>query len=231
MLDESDPQVRPMLLGPDEFSVHLVDSNASPMIHLSRNFRREVVLFQPRQQFVPPMTMQVGEHLTVTASAGTNEVHLYSSRPGSQGVREERRIATTNVVDVIEKASELGATYPDIVDLLMQAYASNNLSSRLEINALPRPQNYATIESIANDRNSQRWLAFHPSTPNLFQDGDNPQGPGSLGRGLRSSPKSTAQSDLPERDASAGDSDEEEEASSAPPKKRGFPSIFRRSAN
>jgi hypothetical protein len=229
MLDENDPQVRPILMGPDEFSVHLIDSNGPPMVHLSRNFRREIVLFQPRQQIIPPLTMQVGDHLTVTASAGTNEVHLYSSRPGKGGVREERRIATTSIIDVIEKASELGATYPDIVDLLMQASAGNNLSSRLEINALPSPQSYSTIGTIANDANSQRWLAFHPSTPNLFQDGDNPLTPGKFGRGMRGAIKSTAST-------TSGDnaSDEDQDSSAEPSpvaKKRRFPGFFSRSAN
>ncbi len=229
MLDENDPQVQPILMGPDEFSVHMIDSNAPPMIHLSRNFRREIVLFQPRQQFVPPLTMQVGDHLTITASAGTNEVHLYSSRPGKGGVREERRIATTSVMDVIEKASELGATYPDIVDLLMQASAGNNLSSRLEINALPSPQNYSTIGAIANDANSQRWLAFHPSTPNLFQDGDNPMTAGKLGRGLRGAVKSTAST---ESASKAIDEEQDESAEPAPvAKKRRFSGFFSRSAN
>lgn len=223
MLDQTDPQVRPVLLGPDEFSIHAVKSDGPAMIHLSRNFRREIVLFQPNQRFVPPMTMQVGEHLTVTASAGTNEVHLYSSKPGSAGVREQRQIATTNVLDVIEKASDLGATYPDIVDLLMQAAAGDNLSGRLEINALPRSQNFATIEAVANDKNSQRWLGFHAATPNLFQDGDNPIGNGMIGRGLRGPTKTktvdTEDEDIAE-DAEIGPEDAEKESSPAQRKRR-----------
>ncbi|MBY0586718.1 flagellar basal body P-ring protein FlgI [bacterium] len=218
MMDQTDPLVRPILMGPDEFSIHAVESEGPPMIHLSRNFRREIVLFQPNQQFVPPMTMQVGDHLTVTASAGTNEVHLYSSRPSSQGVREQRQMATTSILDVIEKASNLGATYPDIVDLLMQASANNNLSGRLEINALPRPQSYATIESIANDKNSQRWLGFHPATPNLFQDGDQPVAGGTIGQGLRGPARASIVKDPDEEESEEG-----ETASSAPKKRRFFP--------
>ena len=226
MLDKSDPIVRPVTLGPDQFSLHLVSSTASPMTHVSRNFRREIVLFNPNQQFLAPLTLRAGEHIAITASPGGNEVHLYSSRAGKAGTEEQRRISTASVADVIRNAAELGATYPDIVDMLMQASQSGNLSGRLEINALPKAPRLETLEAVANSDGKQQWQSFNTSTPNLFDSGPEDGGFKLTSRLSNSTPVIEG-ADKPPKD---GDALTEVESPAAP-KKRSFMNLMRRSAN
>jgi flagellar basal body P-ring protein FlgI len=202
MLNPNDPAVRSMTVGPDEFALHPVASSAPPMVHVARSFRPEIVLFNPQQQLLTPINIRAGGHLVVTASAGSEEVHLASFKPGPGGAREARRIASLSLGDVIAQAGELGASYPDVVDFLMQAAANNNLVGRLEINALPKALGLDTLQAIGEDEESRRWRAFQIGTPNLFDGRDGGQkSPGAGAFAKRLDPVAT---DL-EEDANAGD--------------------------
>jgi flagellar basal body P-ring protein FlgI len=226
MMDKADPTVKSVLLGPDQFSLHTVASTASPMTHLSRNFRREIVLFNPNQQLLPPLTLRAGEHIAITSSPGSDEVHLYSSRAGKGGTEEQRRISSTSVADIIRNAAELGASYPDIVDMLMQASQTGNLSARLEINALPRAPRLEVLEAVATSDGKEQWQSFNTSTPNLFDSGPEAVGPKLTNRLETSTPEIEGTPDRPQDEEGASTAE-----TPATPKKRSFLNLMRRSAN
>jgi hypothetical protein len=216
MLDAADPSVRPAILGPDQFALHLVESQRTPMIHVSQRFRRELVLFGRSQQIHPPFTLQAGPDVTITAEAGSQTVHLYATRAGAEGTQERRLVANTTLADVIRKAADLGATYPDIVDLLMQASQGGNLMGQLKINALPAAPRLSDLDAVANDEGTRRWRDFNTGTPSLFDAGPGPDD-GRAHQSWGGGPNEIADADSPDQNND--------------PKKRSIMNLFRRSAN
>lgn len=188
ILDPNDSLVRSITIGPDHYALHAVQTTGPPMVHVARSFRQEIVLFEPKQRVLTPLNLRAGENIIVTASAGSDEVHLASFLPGADGPKEDRRIASLCLGEIITQAAELGATYPDIVDLLMQASTQGNLTGRLEINALPKALALDTLQAIESSEDARRWQAFQPTTPNLFDGnatsaGDRSSANGRLGEG------------------------------------------------
>ena len=226
LLDPTDPVTRSMELGPDHFSVHVVETTAPPMVHISQNFRREIVLFNPRQQVFTPMSIRAGENIHINASAESGEIHLASFRPGPKGTIEQRRTASANLGDVIAKAAELGATYPDIVDFLVQAAQNRNLEGRLEINALPRAMPLETLEAVANNAEARRWASFAPGTPSLFSTGADSMSADRINQEL---PDDSSTASSAERDP--GDSGTASEAESGKPPIPWYRRLFGGSAN
>jgi hypothetical protein len=81
------------------------------------------------------------------------------------------------VADIVRAADELGATYPDIVQMLMQASEQRNLEARLETDALPE-SGRVYQRPAAPDRPTQKTkVGREHLSPNLFprfEDKDNP---------------------------------------------------------
>jgi hypothetical protein len=210
--DKQDPVVKGEPIG-EEFYLHLISSKAPPMAHISRNFRREIVLFDSEQKLLTPLSLRAGEFIMLNVSPGADEVHLASFRPGPRGVIERRSHCSLALADVLREVVKLGATYPDVVEMLQQASANGNLVGRLEINALPEAVRLETLESIANKSDSVAHpLAGMDELPSLFAV----PGRGGSG-GFVSDP------DL--------DADEPETDKKTAPKKRSPFDIFRRNAN
>lgn len=132
-LDEQDPLVRGEQL-PGGFRLHVLDVPAPHMIHMTRYKMAEIVLFGPQQKFTIPLISRAGKDIMVTARAGESQITL------SRITLEEtvRKQVPNDVAAVIRAATEMGATYPDVAQLLMQAYEQGNLAGRLEFDALPR---------------------------------------------------------------------------------------------
>jgi flagellar basal body P-ring protein FlgI len=133
-MDRKDPLVRGERLG-GQFNYHVLDVGGQPMIHITRSRRAEIVLFGPDQRFSPPLALEAGNQILVTASVpGQVAVSKYSvSEP------DQKRVISDRVDEVIRAIVELGGSYPDVVQALQQAKAAGALSSRLVVDALPEP--------------------------------------------------------------------------------------------
>ncbi|MGL4461146.1 MAG: flagellar basal body P-ring protein FlgI [Planctomycetia bacterium] len=173
--DPQDPLLGGEKLG-DGFHLHRVQSPASPMVHISRNFRREIVLFNPGQTLAPPFSLRAGDHLLVNAAADGGNVFLASIEAGPKGATTRRAESSHALDEILRHAIELGATYPDLVELLQQAKTCGALQARLEINALPRTLNLEALEAVAlldavgDPKSSNRKEAI--GGPGLFRDAD-----------------------------------------------------------
>lgn len=148
-----------------QFFLHLVPGKSEPMVHLSRNFRREVVLFDGNQRLQMPVALRSdsyggdlnskrqGTAILVNGSPDSDKIQLVRFKAAPRGAEQaaiDQRVTCENkLADVIRQAGKLGATYPDIVDLLKQAEKNGNLAGRLEINALPRPLPLDTLQAMA----------------------------------------------------------------------------------
>jgi hypothetical protein len=167
-MNAQDQLVRGEMMG-DQFSYHVLDSKGPPMIHCTKSFRPELVLFGKQQSFRPPLLAEAGNQIMVRdLPDGQISVSRFAAdRP------DQRRIVPPQVDSVIRAVVELGGTYPDVVQLLQEARQVGALPSRLAMGALPeggrtyqRPESDAPV--IAPDEDEQEALprpSFRVASP------------------------------------------------------------------
>lgn len=165
-LDKNDPFIRGKKLN-DHFLMHVVDTKGDPMVHLTRHRRPEVVLFGANQKFRTPLALTAGSHINVNSQAGAESITLTRFAIGQP---DQRKVVSTKLVDVIEAAAEMGATYPDIAQMLAQASAQYNLEGRLELDALPQAGRlyYRTVSDGDKESKKSTKVGRPSSNPNLF---------------------------------------------------------------
>ena len=132
-MNSADPLVRGEIVGDDEFGFHVLDVDGPPMIHVTRSFRPEVVLFGKQHRFTLPMVLDAGKHILVNGMSGSDvTVSLFA--PGEP---TQQRVVTPHVEEVVRAIVDLGGSYPDVVEAIQQAKANGALASRFRIDALP----------------------------------------------------------------------------------------------
>lgn len=168
-LDKNDPLVRGEALN-DEFKLHVMDSTATPMIHLTRHKKSEVVLFGADQRLNTPVALRAGRHILVTAPARSGQIVVSRFDPGEP---DRRKIISNRVADVIRTVAEFGASYPEIAQLLTQASNNGNIEGKIEIDALPEAGRVYYRGKKANDPKStgkKTYIGVETRTPNLFSN-------------------------------------------------------------
>jgi hypothetical protein len=125
------------------------------MIHMTRSFRPEIVLFGHEQRFEVPFLVEAGKSILIKGEAADKVTISCFAR----GRADQKRVVSSKVNDVIRAVVELGGTYPDVVQALQQAKANHFLASRLEVDALPdggriyhRDDEPATSKAVADAR-------------------------------------------------------------------------------
>ena len=184
-LDKRDPFIRGEALGVREdadeksirdagrFMLHTLQTTGEPLVHALTRTRPEIVVFGANQEFHTPMYLSAGRRIIVTAQPGASTVSLAKFEVGKPDLRRE---VSLQVADVIRAADELGASYPDIVQMLADASQQKNLPTRLAVDELPeggrvyyRP---SANESEAKKRKVK--VGRDNMTPNLFPENDEP---------------------------------------------------------
>jgi hypothetical protein len=130
-LDPSLPIVRGERLG-DACTIHVVDVDGPPLVHLTRSHRPELVLFGTRHPLGDGLRAEAGGSIVVVVADGQATVSRFL--PGA-----EDRVVTVapTVADVARSIVAVGGTYPDVVQFIQQASSSRSLASRLAFDALP----------------------------------------------------------------------------------------------
>lgn len=154
ILDKTNPELRTERF-PHRFYFHELDTKASPMIHMTNRQKSEIVLFGKGQKFKTPLALRAGQHILVNAKDETDEIVISRYQIGKPDVRET---IPNSIAAVIRRSVELGATYPDIVEMLRQAERQSNLNSRLEVDALPKPPKSFRRVGTATDSESKEQL-------------------------------------------------------------------------
>ena len=132
-MNPRDPLVKGEDLG-EQFSYHVLTSTGTPMIHITRSFRPEVVLFGAGERFQNPLVLEAGKSIMVrTLDDDRVTVSCFAV-----GEPDQKRVVSNKVDDVIRAIVDLGGQYPDVVQALQQAKASGALACRLEMDAVPR---------------------------------------------------------------------------------------------
>ncbi len=133
-MNERDPFVRGEKLG-GKFSYHVLATAGPPMIHVTRSFRAEVVMFGPGQKLELPASLEAGKMIVINGREGdTVTVSKFVV-----GEADQKRVVSTQVDEIIRAIVDLGGNYPDVVCFLQQAKRAKSLSCRLEVDALPTP--------------------------------------------------------------------------------------------
>jgi hypothetical protein len=132
-LDEHHPAVQGKQLN-DSFWLHRVAPASPGLVHLANSRRAEVVLFGETPALVPPFSFLAGEY---TVTAPRNDTKCTITRRSVYGSPTPRQ-CSLKVEDVLEHLADLGATYPDVVELLRQAGTYHCLTCPLAVDALPQ---------------------------------------------------------------------------------------------
>ena len=166
-MNSNGPTVRGENLG-GQFGYHVLGTTGGEMIHVTRSYRPEVVLFGREQTLATPFVLEAGKSILVK---GTAADHVTVSR-FAVGRPDQKRVVDAKVDSIIRAIVELGGTYPDVVQALQQAKSSRSLGGRFEVDALPDGgRTYRHKEALAEESQALgddgRVVVANP-LPNLF---------------------------------------------------------------
>ncbi|TWT88589.1 flagellar basal body P-ring protein [Pseudobythopirellula maris] len=171
-MNAGDPMLRGERLG-GQFDFHVLDVDGPPMIHTTRSFRPEIVLFGEGQQFQLPFVLDAGKDILVNGMTGDQ---IVVSRFAA-GEESQKLTVGTDVDAVVRAIVQLGGGYPDVVQALQQANTDGALASRFCVDALPQTgreysrQNHSSdgVESDADAEASDKYRVATP-VPDLFSE-------------------------------------------------------------
>ncbi|MEW4487100.1 flagellar basal body P-ring protein FlgI [Thalassoglobus sp. JC818] len=162
-----------------EFRMHLIDSTATPFVHMTRRKKPEVVLFGAEQEFQLPMTIRAGARILVRGNTLENTIDVKRVAAGEE---DQTLTVSARIAEVIKAATDLGASYPDIVQMLVEAKNQSNLPGKIAIDEMPKPGRvyHRVPEDFANADNVNGATSSAPATigsdglmPNLFNEQSN----------------------------------------------------------
>ena len=115
-------------------NLHVVSSTAEPMVHITRSRRPEIVLFGVDHPLRSPVLLFAGKHIMVQ-DGPHNELTV--RRYASQGAEDSTEQCPARLDPLIRTLVNVGATYPDVVQVITQAAKNKSLASRVVFDAVP----------------------------------------------------------------------------------------------
>lgn len=173
-LAPNDPSVAPVKTN-GSFSLHIIRSTAPPVVHLTQRRKMEIVLFGAEQRLQTPLILRAGNHILVRSQPTGERLVVTLIAPGQP---EQRRDVPARLADLILTVDELGAQYPDIVQMLVEADRQGNLTGRLAIDELPRAGRIYVRPGADGAPNAGEELQVGGTgdVPNLFDASDHSHG-------------------------------------------------------
>lgn len=132
----------------DAFWLHRLTPNSPRLVHFSMGKRAEIVLFGDNIQIVPPVKVLVGPEFTITAEPGDDRCTV--SRFTNQGGVARKQCAP-RLEDVLRTMAELGAGYPEAVDLLRKLDDRRAVNCPVVCNVLPAQVSVEELAERARD--------------------------------------------------------------------------------
>lgn len=140
----------------DPFSLYLVDCDGPPMVHVARTRRCEIVVFGRGQKFLPPIVLGKGPYL-LNASENDQSVQISKIVPSKFGDGDAKVDSGLEMGDVLRRAANLGATYPELVAILQAAERQKNLPGPLVVDAVPGASpSYVKAAILGEDLTSKK---------------------------------------------------------------------------
>jgi hypothetical protein len=130
-MNDQDPLVRGERLG-DKFSYHVLDTMGPELVHVTRSYRPEIVVFGQEQRLTTPFMFEAGKEIMI--SGKDDRVTIARFAPNQP---DQKRVVSTRLDDCIRAIADLGGSYPDVVQALQQAKAKGALAGRFAIDSIP----------------------------------------------------------------------------------------------
>lgn len=118
------------------FDLYLIDSAGQPMSHVTRRRTAEVVLFNAAQKLRLPAILNAGRFIRVIGESGDNHVVISKYSVGKD--EPEQRTVSASLAEIIAACGDLGANYPDIVQMMIEAEQQHNLEGQFGIDRMPQ---------------------------------------------------------------------------------------------
>jgi hypothetical protein len=129
----SDPLVRGRSFT-DQFTYHTLDTSGPPMIHLSRSRLPEIVVFGQDVEMRPPAFLYAGKKILMKdAGGGRIKVSRFAPRE-----EDRQQFCTLKLDDIVRTIVEVGGSYDDVAQALLEAKRKEYLEPRVVVDALPR---------------------------------------------------------------------------------------------
>lgn len=172
-LDPNDPWLRPVEFG-SRFRLHVIDVTGEPMVHVTRRRSPEVVVFGAEQRLRLPAVLNAGQNFKVIGATGEHEVEVIMYKLNEEPKRQR---VSDRLIDVIRACGDLGATYPDIVQLLIEAEQQHNFVGQFGIDRMPQAGRMYLTETAAadseeSDDESGKLIGNKRQVPELFDELD-----------------------------------------------------------
>ncbi|MBL8850337.1 MAG: flagellar basal body P-ring protein FlgI [Planctomycetaceae bacterium] len=175
--------------------LRVVSCTAEPMIHITQRQKEEIVVFGADQEFQPPMVVTAGAHFVIKGEPGKPLVTITRFVEGRPPLRKS---VPARVADVLLELGRMQASYPDVVQMLVEAEKQHNLAGTIGIDVLPRPGRVYTRPSGEGGT-----VGTEGQTPNLFGIDFEPAEPEPADETLDTADKSRADGNLRADAASA----------------------------
>ncbi|MEY3458675.1 MAG: Basal body P-ring protein, partial [Planctomycetota bacterium] len=119
----------------DRFIMNVIDSTGEPMVHVTRRRIPEIAIFGADQGFSLPVVLNAGNSLRIRGAAGQESVEITKYELNREPTRQRVR---NRLSDIIRTCGDLGANYPDLVQMLMEAEQQRNFAGSFGIDRLPQ---------------------------------------------------------------------------------------------
>jgi len=158
-----DPAIKGETLG-DHVALHTVASDGPPMVHFSRSRKAELVIFGDDVRLKTPLVLATDNHLTLK-SLDDGQIRVSRFAPGEE---DQQIVCSSRLDDVVRQLIKVGATYPDLANVIRMAKQRELLNARVEVDALPRPGR--TYHREADDAEQHPNVEVASPLPSLFSN-------------------------------------------------------------
>jgi hypothetical protein len=171
-LDPRDPFLSPVGFK-DRFVMYVIDSQGLPMVHVTRRRAPEVVLFGADQSLQLPVVLNAGSNIRVIGESGRSDVEITHYALNAE---PQRHRVPNRLLDIIRTCGQLEATYPDIVQMLIEAEQQHNFVGQFGIDRLPQAGRLYVRDGVvaaeAVDEADSRRIGKAKMLPELFDELD-----------------------------------------------------------
>jgi hypothetical protein len=170
-LDPHDPSLNPIEFE-NRFIVYAIDSTGEPMVHVTRRRAPEIVLFGVEQSLRLPVVLNAGRNIRIMGETGQHEVEVIYYQLNA----EPKRYRVPNrMIDILRTCGKLGATYPDIVQMMIEAEQQHNFVGQFGIDRLPQAGRLYTKNTDSpspEDEDDVKRIGNSKMIPELFDELD-----------------------------------------------------------
>lgn len=167
-LAPQDPSLNPVIFE-NRFVMYVIESKGEPMVHVTRRRAPEIVLFGPEQALRMPAILNAGRNIRVMGEASQPEVEVIHYQLNAEPKRQK---VPNRLIEIVRACGKLGATYPDMVQLLIEAEQQHNFVGQFGIDRLPQAGRlYIKNDEMADEDDAKR-IGSPKMIPELFDELD-----------------------------------------------------------